>query len=103
MISASVFGVINMILLIVLPIAIQMLITAIGFLVQNPVAAVMIVRLIAIRMIVRGKLLIARTILQIVIVFLVQKIVVVMIVRLITIRISAKIRTVRMIQEIAIV
>ena len=78
-----------MILLIVLPIAIQMLITAIGFLVQNPVAAVMIVRLIAIRMIVRGKLLIARTILQIVIVFLVQKIVVVMIVRLITIRISA--------------
>ena len=67
------------------------------------VAAVMIVRLIAIRMIVRGKLLIARTILQIVIGFPVLKIAVVMIVRPITIRISAKIRTVRMIQEIAIV
>ena len=101
--SASVFGVINMIPLIVLQTVILMLITAIGFPAQNPVVAVMIVRLIAIRMIVRGKLLIARTILQIVIVFLVQKIVVVMIVRHITIRISAKIRTVRMIQEIAIV
>ena len=86
-----------------LPTVILMLITAIGFLVQNPVAAVMIVRLIAIRMIVRGKLLIARTILQIVIGFPVLKIAVVMIVRPITIRISAKIRTVRMIQEIAIV
>lgn len=92
-----------MIPLIVLPTVILMLITAIGFLVQNPVAAVMIVRLIAIRMIVRGKLLIARTILQIVIGFPVLKIAVVMIVRPITIRISAKIRTVRMIQEIAIV